>query len=252
MLTCLNINQLIKLKSAMLIDMSDNHIATSNNKLNQLRAAVLGANDGIVSTAGLVLGVAGASSSSQAILTAGVAGLVAGAISMAAGEYVSVSSQRDSEKAFLIKNRQHIKDSHDDSAKTELIEIYETKGISKVTATQVANELETKGNLWIELQKEQGVDPDDMANPWTAAIASALSFIAGAIIPLAAMTFSPDNLRIEFTAGAVLISLVLAGVLSARAGEANKGKAALRVVSWGVGAMAITYGVGYLLGVGTV
>lgn len=222
------------------------HIATSNNQLNKLRAAVLGANDGIVSTAGLVLGVIGAAADKDAIMLAGFAGLVAGAISMAAGEFVSVSSQRDSEKAFLEKAKnKHSKHSLHD----EIIEIYTEKGISKKTATQAAKELEENGTLMIELEKELGIDPDDLTNPWSAAIASAISFVVGAAIPLAAIVLAPAEWQVPATVVAVLASLILAGVLSARAGEANKARAALRIVVWGVGAMAITYAIGHIIGV---
>lgn len=227
---------------------SSSPVATSSNELNKLRAAVLGANDGIVSTAGIVLGVAGAATSKEGIIIAGVAGLVSGAISMAAGEFVSVSSQRDSEHAFLTKRRSHISKNHDSIA-DELVAIYQAKGFSKKTATQAARELKEKGLLNKELEKESGIDPEDISNPWSAAIASALSFVAGAAIPLAAMVFAPDDLRVALTVIAVLISLVLTGTLSARAGQANKTRAALRVVVWGVGAMAITYGIGHLIGI---
>lgn len=224
------------------------HIATSSNDLNKLRAAVLGANDGIVSTAGIVLGVAGAAASKETILIAGFAGLVAGAISMAAGEYVSVSSQRDSEKAFLTQRRTHIS-KNPDSITKELVEIYQAKGLSKKTAQLVASELKEKGFLNRELKKESGIDPDDISNPWSATIASALSFTAGAIIPLAAIAFAPDAWRVPVTVFAVLLSLILAGTLSARAGQASKLRAALRIVVWGIGAMVITYAIGHLIGV---
>lgn len=224
------------------------HIAASNNELNKLRASVLGANDGIVSTAGIVLGVAGAAASKETILIAGFAGLIAGAISMAAGEFVSVSSQRDSEKAFLQRRRLHISTNHD-SVADELVEIYQQKGFSKKTAQQAAHELKEKGFLNRELEKESGVDAHDISSPWSAAIASAVSFTIGAIIPLLAIAFAPDDLRIGMTAVAVVLSLILTGTLSARAGQANKQRAALRVVVWGVGAMAITYTVGHLVGV---
>lgn len=226
---------------------NSNHIATSSNELNKLRAAVLGANDGIVSTAGIVLGVAGAAASKESILVAGFAGLVAGAISMAAGEFVSVSSQRDSEKAFLRGRRKHIAANHDSIAE-ELVEIYQAKGISKKTAIQAAHELKEKGLLTRELEKESGIDPDDISSPWAAAIASALSFTAGAIVPLVAVAFAPDPLRIWITTTAVLLSLILTGTLSARAGQANQLRAALRIVVWGIGAMAITYAIGHLVG----
>ena len=224
-------------------------VATSNNQLNKLRAAVLGGNDGIVSTAGLVLGVAGASASKETILIAGVAGLVSGAISMAAGEFVSVSSQRDSEKAFLERMRTHIASKHRSSEAEEFIERYKEKGISEATAMKVVEELEAAGTLTTELEKELGIDADDLSNPWSAAIASALSFTAGSIIPLAAVFFSSDEWRLPITVAAVLLSLILTGTLSARAGQANKTRAALRVVVWGIGAMAITYAIGHLIGV---
>ena len=225
-------------------------VATSNNQLNKLRAAVLGGNDGIVSTAGLVLGVAGASASKETILIAGVAGLVSGAISMAAGEFVSVSSQRDSEKAFLERMRTHIASKHHSSEAEEFIERFKEKGISEATAIKVADELEAAGTLTTELEKELGIDADDLSNPWSAAIASALSFTAGSIIPLAAVFFSSDEWRLPITVAAVLLSLILTGTLSARAGQANKTRAALRVVVWGIGAMAITYAIGHVIGVG--
>ncbi len=224
------------------------HIATSNNELNKLRAAVLGANDGIVSTAGIVLGVAGAAASKETIILAGIAGLVSGAISMAAGEFVSVSSQRDSERAFLASRRQHISKGKDSLA-DELTELYKAKGLTPKTAAQVVRELKEQNLVTKELEKEAGIDPDDISSPWAAAIASAVSFTAGAAIPLLAMSLAPDPLRIWFTAGAVLLSLVLTGTLSARAGQANKTRAALRVVVWGIGAMVITYGIGHLIGI---
>lgn len=223
------------------------HIATSTNELNKLRAAVLGANDGIVSTAGIVLGVAGAAASKESIIVAGFAGLVAGALSMAAGEFVSVSSQRDSERAFLEEHRSRA--GRNDTLAEELAEIYQEKGFSKKTAAQAAKELSEKGRLHLELEKESGIDPDDLSNPWSAAIASALSFVAGAIIPLAAVAFAPDAWRVWVTVLAVLLSLVIAGVLSARAGQAKKLRAALRIVVWGIGAMAITYAIGHIVGV---
>ena len=230
-------------------DLAAPFAAASNNDLNKLRASVLGANDGIVSTAGIVLGVAGANASKEAILIAGFAGLVAGAISMAAGEFVSVSSQRDSEKAFLKRRRAHIATNHDSVAE-ELVEIYLIKGFSKKTATQAAHELKERGFLNRELEKESGIDPDDITNPWSAAIASAVSFTVGSIVPLVAIAFAPDAWRIAITVAAVLGCLILTGALSARASQASKRQAALRVVVWGIGAMIITYAIGRLVGVG--
>lgn len=227
---------------------TQNHIATSNNQLNKLRAAVLGANDGIVSTAGLVLGVTGASASKETILLAGFAGLVSGALSMAAGEFVSVSSQRDSERAFLGRTRSHIKREHNSSEAEELTELYVAKGFSLATASSAVKDLENSGKLSHELETELGVDSEDVANPWSAAIASAVSFVAGAIIPLAAIALSSEKAQTIVTAIAVAFSLVLTGTLSARAGQANKLRAALRVVVWGIGAMAITYAIGLAVG----
>lgn len=229
--------------------MTETHsIATSNNSLNKLRAAVLGANDGIVSTAGIVLGVAGAAATKETIIIAGFAGLVAGAVSMAAGEFVSVSSQRDSEKSFLARKHKHISTNHDSVAE-ELVEIYREKGLSKKTSLIVAQELKEKGLLNRELERQLGVDSLDISNPWAAAIASAVAFTIGAIIPLTAIIATPDEWRIAATALAVLVSLILTGTLSARAGQASKLRAALRVVIWGIGAMAITYAIGHLIGI---
>ena len=227
---------------------SEVHIATSTNQLNKLRAAVLGANDGIVSTAGLVLGVTGAAASKETILLAGFAGLISGALSMAAGEFVSVSSQRDSEKAFLKKTQVHIKKNHDSEA-DELIERYQAKGLSEKTAMQVATEFKENGTLTVELEKELGIDPDDLTNPWSAATASAISFTIGAAIPLLTVLVAPSAVLVPVTVSAVLLSLILTGTLSARAGQANQLRAALRVVVWGVGAMIITYIIGHLIGV---
>lgn len=222
------------------------HIATSNSGLNKLRAAVLGANDGIVSTAGIILGVTGATTNKETILIAGMAGLVAGAISMAAGEFVSVSSQRDSERAFLNDLRQRHNGSTD--LQQELATIYINKGLSHKTANQATSELLAQKLIERELEKENGIDPEDISSPWAAAIASAMSFTAGALIPLLAATFAPDEWRLEMTILAVLLALILAGTLSARAGQANKTRAALRVVILGVGAMAVTYALGHALG----
>ena len=227
---------------------ADAHIATSNNELNKLRAAVLGANDGIVSTAGIILGVTGAAASKETVLIAGFAGLVAGALSMAAGEFVSVSSQRDSEKAF-IKHTQNNLATGQSSAEAELAALYVEKGFAQATAAQAASDLQAKGFVEKELEKEIGIDPDDISSPWAAATASASAFTLGAIIPLLAVALSPEAIRLWVTIGAVLLSLILAGALSAHAGQANKTRAALRIVIWGIGAMAVTYAIGHFVGV---
>ncbi len=227
--------------------LNQNHIAASSNQLNKLRAAVLGANDGIVSVAGLVLGVTGAAASKETVLLAGIAGVVSGALSMAAGEFVSVSSQRDSERAFLLRTQKHIKEDHS-SEIDELVEIYQNKGLSKSIAQLVAKEFYKNGTLTHELETELGLDPEDITNPWSASIASAIAFVIGSAIPLTAIALAPTELQVPATAGAVLVSLILTGTLSARAGQASKLRAALRVVVWGIGAMVITYAIGHLIG----
>ena len=207
--------------------------------LNSLRAAVLGANDGIVSVAGIVVGVAGATSSKTAIFTAGLAGLAAGALSMAAGEYVSVSSQRDTERVMLDKEKAELRDYPKEELQ-ELQELYEAKGLSKRTAGIVAKELTAKDVFAAHADAELGIDPNDLTNPWQAALASAGSFLVGAVIPLIAIVAFPASIRIPFTFLSVLLALTLTGLLSARASEANKVNATLRVVIGGALAMAVT------------
>ncbi len=219
----------------------------TGSTLNWLRAAVLGANDGIVSVASIVAGVAGASSSSAFILTAGIAGLVAGALSMAVGEYISVSTQRDTEKAMLEKERGELRDYPEEELE-ELTGIYEKKGLKKETATIVARELTAKNYFAAHVDAELGIDPDDLTNPWQAAFASGVSFVSGAVIPLIAVVFSPAPLRLPIAFVAVLIALAITGSLSARVGGANKMIATIRVVVGGVIAMIITFGIGKLVG----
>lgn len=221
------------------------HRSNQTSKLNWLRAAVLGANDGIVSIAGLVIGVAGASASSSAIATAGLAGIAAGALSMAVGEYVSVSSSRDTELSLLAKERTELRDSPE-AELLELAGIYEKKGLSKETATTVAKELTEHDPFAAHVEAELGIDPANLADPWHAGLASAASFLAGAIIPLIAILLPPDSVRIPVAFVAVLIALGITGVLSARAGDAPVVRATMRVVLGGALAMAITYAVGAL------
>lgn len=219
-------------------------------KLNWLRAGVLGANDGIVSTAGLVMGVAGASpNNTGAIFIAGVAGLVAGSISMAGGEYTSVSAQRDSEIAMLNKERQEL---IDDPAKElrELIWFYEQKGLSYETAEVVANELTAKDALRAHAEAELGIDPDEHVSPTHAAVASLIAFATGSILPLLAITsFSKDS-RIWATVIAVALSLALTGYVGAKIGGAKSLRAIIRNVTVSLLTMGITYGIGFLLGTG--
>jgi VIT1/CCC1 family predicted Fe2+/Mn2+ transporter len=223
------------------------HNKTHVSKLNWLRAAVLGANDGIVSIAGLVVGVAGATNSTGAILTAGLAGIVAGAISMAAGEYVSVSSSRDMEKALIRKEHYELKH-HPEQELEELVDIYERKGLSRKTAVVVAKELTDHDAFAAHLDAELGIDPDNLTDPWHAAFASATSFFLGAIIPLIAILLPPVDMRIPITFVSVIFALAIAGVVSAKVGDAEVKHATVRVVLGGVFAMAVTYGVGRIFG----
>lgn len=223
------------------------HSAKSVSHLNWLRASVLGANDGIVSIAGLVIGVAGATNSSGVILTAGLAGIIAGAISMAAGEYVSVSSSRDTEKALLRKEKFELQH-YPQEEFHELVKIYEKKGLSRRTAIIVAKELTAKDAFKAHVDAELGIDPDNLTNPWHAAFASALSFIMGAVIPLLAILLPPAAIRIPVAFLSVIVALAITGILSAKAGDAHVIRATLRVVLGGVIAMVITYSVGRVFG----
>ena len=217
------------------------------SRLNWLRAGVLGANDGIVSTSGLVVGVAGATSSAGAILTAGIAGLVAGAVSMALGEYVSVSSQRDSERALLAKERAELE--MDPQAELrELGAIYEAKGLSPRTARQVAEELTAHDAFAAHVDAELRLDPDDLTNPWAAAGSSAISFTLGALLPLLAIMLAPDSIRVAATFVVVLLALGITGTVSAHLGGGPKVRATLRLLVGGALAMAVTYLVGLLIG----
>ena len=227
---------------------SELHGNITNSKLNWLRAAVLGANDGIVSVSAVVVGVAGASSSVSFILTAGVAALVAGALSMAVGEYVSVSAQRDSERALLAKERQELIDSPEAELQ-ELVGIYEKKGLSKETASIVAKELTAHDAFAAHVDAELGINPDELADPLHAAYASGIAFFSGAIIPIIAILLPLGKFRVPFTFLAVLIALTITGGLSAQVGGAQKKRAIIRVVAGGLIAMIVTYGVGKIFGV---
>jgi vacuolar iron transporter family protein len=218
-----------------------------NNRLNWLRAAVLGANDGIVSTAGIVIGAAGATSDRSAIVIAGVAGLAAGAMSMGAGEYVSVSTQRDSELALLAKERQELRDMPEEEL-AELTAIYVEKGLDEELAREVAIELTKKDALGAHAEAELGIDPDDISSPWHAAAASMLSFTIGALLPLLTMTLGAESIRLWLTVAAVVAALAVTGFVSARLGYADPRRAVLRNVLGGLFAMAVTYLIGSLLG----
>ena len=226
---------------------SEPHASGTANRLNWLRAGVLGANDGIVSVAGIVVGVAGATSSTGPIFTAGLAGLVAGAVSMSLGEYVSVSSQRDAERAQLAQEEHELATMPDEEF-SELVAIYEAKGLSSDTARRVAAELTANDPLAAHLDAELHLDPDDIVNPVQAAIASAISFILGAVLPLVAILLPPPHWRVPVTVVAVLVALALTGALSARLGGADIRRAVLRVVIGGAIGLALTYGIGSLFG----
>jgi VIT1/CCC1 family predicted Fe2+/Mn2+ transporter len=223
------------------------HLGSVSSKLNWLRAGVLGANDGIVSTAGIVVGVAAASVARAPILTAGVAGLVAGAVSMALGEYVSVSTQRDTEQALLSKERRELRD--DPAAELdELAALYEARGLSAATARTVAEELTDHDPVAAHAEVELGIDPEELTNPWQAALSSALSFTVGALLPVIAILAPPTTWRIPVTVVAVLVALVITGAVSAGLGGAPKGRAVVRNVVGGGLALAITYAIGHLVG----
>lgn len=229
-------------------DTTDNQ--PSNRLLNGLRAAVLGANDGIVSTASVVMGVAGATSDSRAIMIAGFAALCAGALSMAVGEYVSVSSQSDAEKAFIEREKAMLSDDPDGQLR-ELAGEYEKHGISPEQSAEIARELTAKDPLKAHLRMHFGIDPDDINSPMQAAIASLLAFTAGGLVPFLAVVLAPEPYRIAAIIGAVVLALVATGYFSATAGNASPTRAVLRVVIGGVVAMVVTYYIGVLFGVAT-
>jgi len=218
-----------------------------NNRLNWLRAGVLGANDGVVSTAGIVMGVAGATTDRAAILIAGVAGLVAGAISMAAGEYVSVSTQRDAELALLAKERRELEEMPEEELH-ELEDYLMSKGLTRDVAVEVACQLTERDALRAHAKLELGIDVDDITNPWNAALASMLSFTIGALLPLLTMTLLPQSSRIWATVVAVVLALALTGWTSARLGYARPVRALARNVLGGLLAMGVTYLIGDLVG----
>lgn len=226
---------------------SEPHGVGLSQRLNWLRAGVLGANDGIISVAALVVGVAGATTSNAALLTAGIAGLVGGAISMALGEYVSVSSQRDSERALITKEQHELR-TMPDAELEELTDLYRQRGLSDATAKRVAEELTEHDALAAHLEVELGIDQDDLVNPWHAAISSAVAFTLGALLPLLAILLPPAEWRVPVTFVAVLIALALTGAVSARIGGSSMLRAAVRLVVGGALALTVTWAIGTLLG----
>ncbi|MGH3493922.1 MAG: VIT1/CCC1 transporter family protein [Sciscionella sp.] len=216
-------------------------------RMNWLRAGVLGANDGIVSVAAIVVGVAGVTGDRGTIVTAGVAGLVGGAISMALGEYVSVSSQRDSERALIAKERQELAD--DPVAElAELATIYQERGLSAETAQLVATELTQHDALGAHLEAELHIDRTDVPSPWHAALASAVSFTIGAVLPLLAISLPPQEWRVVTTVVAVLLALSLTGWSGAVIGGGPRVRASLRVIVGGGIALGLTFLLGHLIG----
>ncbi len=215
--------------------------------ISWLRAAVLGANDGIVSTASLILGVAAAKTSHENILLTGIAGLVAGAMSMAAGEYVSVSSQSDTEKADLDREKGEL-ENNSELELNELTQIYVGRGLDLDLATQVAKKLTAHDALGSHARDELGITDSFSARPVQAALASAGAFAVGAIFPLILVVVSPSHLLISLVSVGSLIFLVLLGIIAAKVGGANIWKGAIRVCFWGALAMAITAGIGALVG----
>lgn len=218
-----------------------------SHTIGWLRAAVLGANDGIVSTASLIIGVAAAGGAKPAILTAGIAGLVAGAMSMAAGEYVSVSSQSDTENADLARERKELAETPELELQ-ELAKIYEGRGVEPQLALAVAKQLTAKDALAVHAREELGISEVTAANPIQAAITSAITFAIGAALPLACVLLSPIGVLNWVVALSSLLFLALLGGLGAKTGGANVFKGAWRVTFWGALAMALTYGVGLLFG----
>lgn len=218
-----------------------------NQHSGWLRAAVLGANDGIVSTASLIVGVAAASASHPGILTTAVAGLVAGAMSMAAGEYVSVHSQADTEKADLKRERMEL-DADRPSELRELTAIYMARGVERDLAQQVAHQLMEHDDLGAHARDELGISDTGNARPVQAALSSAASFAVGAMLPLAVTALAPQNALIPAVSVASLVFLGLLGAVAARVGGASMLTAALRMVFWGALAMGITAGVGKIFG----
>jgi len=223
---------------------SETHLVS---RIGWLRAAVLGANDGIVSTASLIVGVAASAAGSSEILIAGIAGLVAGAMSMAAGEYVSVSSQADTEQADLARERLEL-ETQPDLEREELAQLYAKRGVDIDLARRVAEQLMQKDALEAHAREELGISEITTARPIVAALTSALTFAVGAMMPLAMVWLAPANQLVWLVSAASLLFLALLGAIGAKAGGASVLKATIRVTFWGAFAMALTAGIGALVG----
>lgn len=237
------VNTMRKDKGSMKKKADQKHQGAIENRLNILRAGVLGANDGIISTAGLVIGVASATNNIMTILVAGIAGLLAGSLSMAGGEYASVSTQKDVEQAEEAKERLRLaNDFKGESA--ELVQYYEDKGLSHALATQVAAELMKVNPLGVKLKTASNITLGDYVSPWNAAISSMFSFTLGAVIPLIFIFLLPVHIKIVGTFAVVSVALALTGYVSAALGGAPRLKALIRNVVVGMLTMLVTYGLG--------
>lgn len=217
-------------------------------RLNWLRAGILGANDGIVSIAALVVGVAAATSDPRPILIAGTAGIIAGSLSMALGEFVSVSSQRDSEASQIKRERQELEE-QPEAELQELAELYQQRGLSASTAALVARELTEHDAVAAHLEAELGINELQLTNPWHAAISSALAFLAGSILPMVAIVLGPESIRIPLTFAASLLALGITGGVGAYLGQSPILRPVFRVMGGGALALVISWGIGTALGV---
>ena len=217
-------------------------------RLNWLRAGILGANDGIVSIAALVVGVAAATSDPGPILIAGTAGIIAGSLSMALGEFVSVSSQRDSEASLIKRERQELEE-QPEAELQELAELYQQRGLSASTAALVAQELTEHDAVAAHLEAELGINELELTNPWHAAISSALAFLAGSILPMVAIVLGPESIRIPLTFAASLLALGITGGVGAYLGQSPILRPVFRVMGGGALALVSSWGIGTALGV---
>lgn len=217
------------------------------SKLNWLRAGVLGANDGIVSTSSIIFGVAGAAAAHLTLVLTGIAAIAAGAMSMAVGEYISVSSQKDLEETQLAEEDRDLRE-HPAEELEQLVRLVEAEGIAPDLARQVAVQLTEKNALAAHARLELGIDPGAVVKPWAAALASMIAFTSGGLIPLLALLLAPRSIALWVSGGAVVLALVLSGWVSAVLGSTSKARSVMRAVAGGLLAMAITFGVGRWVG----
>ncbi|HEY9411829.1 MAG TPA: VIT family protein [Jiangellaceae bacterium] len=231
----------------MTVHDGEQHGTSLASKLNWLRAGVLGANDGIISTAGLVVGVAGATADRSWLLVTGLAGLVAGAFSMAGGEYASVSAQRDTERAALAKERWELRTMPEEEL-AELTQLYRDKGLPDELAAEVARELTRNDALAAHAEVELGIDADERTSPWQASISSFVSFSIGALLPLLAIVLPTTSLRVPVTMISVVAALGLTGYVSARIGGGSPWRPVIRNVVVGMLTMGVTFAVGSVIG----